>query len=78
MENEFVINKDEILEVSKARGESAFLTEKRTQALDKLNSLDMIKPDKTRVSKWDFFTVTDQFVESEAFGSIEELPQVVR
>lgn len=78
MENEFVINKDEILEASKAREESAFLTEKRTEALDKLNSLDMIKPDKTRVSKWDFFTVTDQFVESEAFGSIEELPQVVR
>ncbi|CAD2073305.1 Fe-S cluster assembly protein SufD [Phocicoccus pinnipedialis] len=78
MENEFVINKNEILEASKSRGESAFLTEKRTEALDKLNSLDMIKPDKTRVSKWDFFTVTDQFVESDVFGSLEELPEAVR
>lgn len=75
---EFVINADEIMDRAQERGESEFLISKKKEALDKLESLDMPKPDKTKISKWDFFSVSEPVVDSPVYNSLDELPASVK
>lgn len=72
--NAFELNKEEIIANATARSESEFLISKRKEAVEKFDSLDMIKPDKTKVDKWDFFNITAPVVESSTFNTLEELP----
>lgn len=76
--NAFELNKEEIIANANTRGESEFLIGKRKEAVDKFDSLDMIKPDKTKVDKWDFFNVTSPVVESSTYNSLDELPEGVK
>ncbi|AKG73267.1 Fe-S cluster assembly protein SufD [Salinicoccus halodurans] len=76
--NEFVINADEVISRAKERGESELLISKKQEALDKIESLEMPKPDKTKLNRWDFFTVTQPVTDSSVYGSLEELPESVR
>ena len=76
--NEFVINADEVISRAKERGESELLIRKKQEALDKIESLKMPKPDKTKLNRWEFFTVTQPVTDSSVYGSLEELPESVK
>lgn len=76
--NAFELNKEEIIAAANNRGESEFLLGKRKEAVEQFDSFDMIKPDKTKVDKWDFFNVTSPVVESSTYNSLDELPEAVK
>ncbi|MHC0553063.1 Fe-S cluster assembly protein SufD [Salinicoccus sp. CNSTN-B1] len=76
--NEYVINADEVLSRAKERGESELLISKKKEALDKIETLEMPKPDKTKINRWDFFTNSKPVVDSDVYGSLEELPESVK
>ncbi|MBY8910701.1 Fe-S cluster assembly protein SufD, partial [Salinicoccus roseus] len=76
--NEYVINADEVISRAESRGESELLISKKKEALEQIESLDMPKPDKTKLNKWDFFTVSQPVTDSATYGSLEELPEAVK
>lgn len=76
--NAFELDKEDIIAKANARGESEFLIGKRKEAVEQFDSLEMIKPDKTKVDKWDFFNVTSPVVEGSTFNTLEELPEGVK
>ena len=76
--NAFELDKEDIIAKANARGESELLIGKRKEAVEQFDSLEMIKPDKTKVDKWDFFNVTSPVVEGSTFNTLEELPEGVK
>ncbi|MCC4722549.1 Fe-S cluster assembly protein SufD [Salinicoccus sp. RF5] len=76
--NEYVINADEVISRAESRGESELLISKKKEALEQIESLDMPKPDKTKLNKWDFFTVSQPVTDSATYSSLEELPEAVK
>ena len=60
---------------SEAKGEPAWFTELRAAALDKATGLDMPKPDRTNITKWDFLNFPTHTIESEGFASLDALPE---
>lgn len=75
---EFIINADEVINRATERGESDLLISKKKEALEKFNNLDMPKPDKTKITKWDFFTVSKPVVDSPVYDGLDELPEAVK
>lgn len=63
---------------SSANNEPNWLMELRTKAFDSLTSLEMPKPDKTNIRNWNFTEFANHTVESEAFSSLDELPEEVK
>ncbi|MGE7843450.1 Fe-S cluster assembly protein SufD [Lysinibacillus sp. NPDC093712] len=63
---------------SEANGEPTWFAELRTAALDKAAGLDMPKPDRTNISKWDFMNFPAHTVVSEEFASLDALPEEAR
>ncbi|MEK5331506.1 MULTISPECIES: Fe-S cluster assembly protein SufD [unclassified Lysinibacillus] len=63
---------------SEANGEPTWFAELRTAALDKAAGLDMPKPDRTNISKWDFMNFPTHTVVSEEFASLDALPEEAR
>jgi len=63
---------------SEANGEPTWFAELRTAALDKAAGLDMPKPDRTNITKWDFMNFPSHSVVSEKYTSLEELPEEAR
>ena len=60
---------------SEANGEPAWFTELRAAALDKVTGLDLPKPDRTNITKWDFVNFPAHTVDSEGFASLDALPE---
>lgn len=60
---------------SEANGEPTWFTALREAALDKAAGLDLPKPDRTNITKWDFMNFPVHTVKSEAFASLEALPE---
>lgn len=77
-ETKLPFEKEDINSLSTQNNEPAWLTELRVQAFSDLESLPMPKPDKTKITNWNFTTFRKHTVESAAFTSIEELPQEVQ
>ncbi|HJE19114.1 MAG TPA: Fe-S cluster assembly protein SufD [Aliicoccus persicus] len=75
---DFKIDGESIIARSKERGEGDFIVGKKQEAIDKFDALEMPKPDKTRINRWDFFTVSSPVVNSEVFESLETLPNTVK
>lgn len=63
---------------SEANGEPTWFAELRTAALDKAAGLDMPKPDRTNITKWDFMNFPSHSVVSDKYNSLDELPQEAR
>ncbi|MBU9722170.1 MULTISPECIES: Fe-S cluster assembly protein SufD [Bacillaceae] len=55
-ETKFPVNQNEITSFSKDREEPQWLTDLRVSSLEKAEVLELPKPDKTNISKWDFST----------------------
>lgn len=71
-------NKEYVLSFSKEMGEPDWLTERRLEALEKIDSLPLPKPDKTKIDRWNFTQFEKHLVPSEDFSSLEELPDDVK
>ena len=76
--NELILNADEVIQRATDRGESDFLINKKKEALELIENIDMPKPDKTNIKRWDFFTMSEPVVDSSVYNSLEELPETVK
>ena len=77
-ETKLPFEKEDIQSFSTQNNEPAWLTELRVQAFSDLENLPMLKPDKTKIDKWNFSSFRKHSVESEAFTSLDELPETVK
>ena len=77
-ETKLPFEKEDIRSFSTQNNEPAWLTELRVQAFSDLENLPMLKPDKTKIDKWNFSSFRKHSVESEAFTSLDELPEAVK
>ena len=75
---DFKLDGESIIARSKERGEGDFIVRKKQEAIDKFDALEMPKPDKTRINRWDFFTVSSPVVNSEVYESLDTLPNTVK
>ena len=62
------ISEAQLVEYSQAHNEPSWLTELRREALKLTETLEMPKPDKTKINKWDF----DSFKQHETVGNVYE------
>lgn len=63
---------------SKEMGEPVWLTDLRVKALELADQLNLPKPDKTNISKWNFTAFDKHIVASEDYASLDELPAEVK
>ncbi|GGG88711.1 Fe-S cluster assembly protein SufD [Staphylococcus pragensis] len=72
------ISEEQLVDYSKAHNEPSWMTELRQKALKLTETLEMPKPDKTKLRKWDFDTFKEHNVEGKAFNDLSELPEAVK
>ncbi|MDQ0219674.1 Fe-S cluster assembly protein SufD [Peribacillus cavernae] len=77
-ETKLPVEKENIRSYSQQNNEPSWLSELRVEALAEFENLPMPKPDKTKIDKWNFTSFKSHTVESEAFTSLEELPEEVK
>ncbi|MDM5311928.1 Fe-S cluster assembly protein SufD [Peribacillus frigoritolerans] len=77
-ETKLPFEQEDISSYSTKNNDPAWLSELRIQAFSELEKLPMPKPDKTKIDKWNFTTFQTHTVESEAFASLEELPEEIK
>ncbi|MFC2947175.1 Fe-S cluster assembly protein SufD [Virgibacillus sediminis] len=75
VETKLPFDKDYINQFSQERNEPEWMKELRFEALDQADSLEMPKPDKTNISKWNFSNFNHGYLEGEAVTSLNELPE---
>ncbi|MFJ7745229.1 Fe-S cluster assembly protein SufD [Peribacillus sp. NPDC097295] len=72
------LEKEDINSYSAKNNEPSWLSELRIKAFSGIEELPMLKPDKTKIDKWNFSSFQSHTVESEAFASLEELPKEIK
>ena len=72
------LEKEDISSYSTKNNEPSWLSELRIKAFSGLDELPMLRPDKTKIDKWNFTSFQSHTVESEAFASLEELPKEIK
>ncbi|RFU70091.1 Fe-S cluster assembly protein SufD [Peribacillus saganii] len=77
-ETKFPMDLESVNSYSKQNNEPAWLTKKREEAFAGFETLPMPRPDKTKIDKWNFTSFAQHTVESEAFTSLQELPEDVK
>lgn len=78
VETKLALNAQDVRSFSEAHNEPQWLTELRERALANVETLEMVKPDKTNVDSWDFFKFPEHKVEGKAISSLTELPAEVQ
>ncbi|MDG5471748.1 Fe-S cluster assembly protein SufD [Jeotgalibacillus sp. ET6] len=63
---------------SQRNGEPNWLSSLRLDALAKADDLPLPKPDKTKIAKWNFTQFANHTIDSEVYGSVEELPESIK
>ncbi|PTI83080.1 Fe-S cluster assembly protein SufD, partial [Mammaliicoccus vitulinus] len=77
-ETKLNINIEDIVNYSASQNEPKWMTDLRKESFQNLDKLEMPKPDKTKIGRWDFDTFKTHAVESDTFDSIESLPESVQ
>lgn len=77
-ETKLPFEQEDISSYSTKNNDPAWLSELRIQAFSELEKLPMPKPDKTKIDKWNFTSFQTHTVVSEAFASLEELPEEIK
>ncbi|MFJ7753015.1 Fe-S cluster assembly protein SufD [Peribacillus muralis] len=77
-ETKLPFEQEDISSYSAKNNDPAWLSELRIQAFSELEKLPMPKPDKTKIDKWNFTSFKTHAVQSEAFASLEELPEEIK
>lgn len=72
------ISEDQLVEYSQAHNEPSWLTELRKEALALTETLEMPKPDKTKISRWDFDTFNQQDTTGTDYDTMDDLPDSLK
>ncbi|GEN29822.1 Fe-S cluster assembly protein SufD [Cerasibacillus quisquiliarum] len=78
VDTEQIYTKEYIKQFSKDRNEPEWMKTLRLQALEQSETLDMPKPDKTNIVRWNFSRFKHDYVEGEAIQSLEHLPEEIK
>lgn len=70
-------DKDYIERFSKSNNEPEWMTNLRLQALEQANVLDLPKPDKTNIRRWNFSTFKHAAAKGEVIDSLADLPDTL-
>ena len=72
------ISEEQLVDYSKAHNEPSWMTELRKKALKLTETLEMPKPDKTKLRKWDFDTFKQHHTTGDAYTQLTDLPKSVK
>ncbi|PTK69986.1 Fe-S cluster assembly protein SufD [Staphylococcus haemolyticus] len=72
------ISEEQLVDYSKAHNEPSWMTELRQKALKLTETLEMPKPDKTKLRKWDFDSFKQHEVEGQSFNNLSELTEAIK
>lgn len=78
VETKLPYDKDYIVQFSQDRNEPDWMKTLRLQALEQADSLDMPKPDKTKIDRWNFSRFNPNYAEGHAISSLNELPEELK
>lgn len=78
VETKLSVSQDYVHSFSQEKGEPEWFTKLRVDAFQKADELPMPRPDKTRITTWNFTQFAKHSVESEVYSSLEALPETVR
>ncbi|GAB3057716.1 Fe-S cluster assembly protein SufD [Virgibacillus ainsalahensis] len=78
VETKLPFDKEYIEQFSKERNEPEWMQNLRLQALEQAETLEMPKPDKTNISKWNFDNFKHAYTTGEKVSSIKELPEEMK
>ncbi|MGM0845828.1 MAG: Fe-S cluster assembly protein SufD [Bacillota bacterium] len=78
VETKLPVEKDYLDSFSKGLGEPEWFSSLRAQALAKAGELELPKPDKTKITKWNFTEFKSHTVESKPYESLSELPEAAK
>src|SRR5690606_18319604 len=74
VETKLALSAEEVRSFSQKHAEPATFADFRVSAMEKAAALDLPKPDRTNIKKWNFIDFPNHTVESARFNSLEELP----
>ncbi|MFZ3576742.1 Fe-S cluster assembly protein SufD [Virgibacillus sp. DJP39] len=77
VETKLPYDKEYISQFSKDKNEPEWMKSLRLHALDQADTLDMPRPDKTKIRKWNFSNFKHS-AEGEAISSLENLPEQIK
>lgn len=72
------ISEEQLVDYSKAHNEPSWMTELRKKALKLTETLEMPKPDKTKLRKWDFDTFKQHHTTGDAYTQLTDLSKSVK
>lgn len=72
------ISEEQLVDYSKAHNEPSWMTELRKKALKLTETLEMPKPDKTKLRKWDFDTFKQHHTTGDSYTQLTDLPKSVK
>lgn len=72
------ISEEQLVDYSKVHNEPSWMTELRQKALKLTETLEMPKPDKTKLRKWDFDSFKQHEVKGQSFSNLSELPEAIK
>lgn len=75
VETKLALTEQDVRSFSEKMNEAAWMTDFRADAFAKLEQLPMPKPDKTKITRWNFTQFPTHAVESAGYSSISELPE---
>lgn len=78
VETKLPYNKEYIEQFSTDRNEPNWMKTLRLEALEQSEQLDMPKPDKTKITRWNFTDFNHGYIKGEPIASIKELPEVLK
>ena len=74
VETTLALTEQDVRSYSAKVEEAAWMAEFRSNALAKAEVLEMPRPDKTKITKWNFTEFPSHTVESSIFAGLEEMP----
>lgn len=78
VETKLALSAEEVRSFSTTNNEPAAFADFRVAAIEKAASLELPKPDRTNISKWNFTDFPAHTVESTPFASLDEVPAEVK
>ena len=78
VETKLALSAEEVRSFSQSNNEPAAFADFRVNALEKAQTLELPKPDRTNITKWNFVDFPVHTVESASYTTLDELPEEVK
>src|SRR5699024_8087851 len=78
VETKLPFDKEYVGQFSKERSEPDWMKELRLRALEQAETLEMPKPDKTNITRWNFSRFKHNYVEGDTLTSLDNLPSDIK